>query len=225
MNRLVIILLSVCAGVVCALLAYIGFLATHSAGSVAKDSPTIECNSLLESVPTDLKELSLTKFKAGNQYVSYDDDNDGQWDRVFVPLFPSHFERLDSNYRAVIVSLADVTNETQLFEKIRQPELTAEYWYWSQKLDNRTYNRLAENYLSLDFGNSVILYSGHSPTSGYGTAFLWVGCLGALLSMIVIGWNLVGLVIAGIRRESETDAGNSDTDVDVISNRAQLPTN
>lgn len=223
MNRLVIILLSVCAGVVCALLAYIGFLATHFV-SVAKDSPAIECSDLLESIPKDLKKFSLTNFKAGNQYVSFDDDNDGEWERVIVPLFPSHLERLENNYRAAIVSLAGVANEAQLFERIRQPKLAAEYWYWSQKLDNRTYNRLAENYLSLDFGKSVILYSGYPPTSTYGKVFLWAGCIGALLSMCVICWNLVGLVIAGVRRESNSDTGNIDTDIDVVSNRAQLPT-
>ncbi len=36
---------------------------------------------------------------------------------------------------------------------------------------------------------------------------------------------IIGLVIAGVRRESDTDAGISDTDIDVVSNRAQLPTN
>ncbi len=222
MNRIVAILLCICSAVVCAFLAWLGYQGPQSDSAATVDAKVYSCQQLLEKIPPDLGQLQLADYKSGKHYVSYDDDDDGKWDRVFVALFPSQMTQLKQNYRAVFVSMAGIADEQQLFEKINSGNLDADYWDWSQRLDNTTYNRMAEYYDSLDFDRSVILYSGYPRRTGVAQIMLWGGAAGVVLSIAVIAWQLFGSILDGMRRASNED---EDEDGDVmITNRAELPT-
>lgn len=224
MNRLIAILLCLCSAVVCAFVAYLGYQSTLKEQSAPQSPPAIACGELLKRIPDDLQRLRLTDFKGGRHYVKYDNDNDGNWDRVFVPTFPEKLGRLKQNYRAVIICFADVANEEQLADKLNSPEIEAEYWYSTQHLDQNTYNQLAENYISMDFDRSVILRVGFPPgIASQGNIMFWGASAGLLLSMLAMGWQTFGLLLAGLRKESE-EPDDDDTGEFVITNRAELPT-
>ena len=222
MNRVIVILLCLCSTVVCAFLAYMAFQ-TDDGDQIENQSPAeISCSDLLERIPKGLHRLTLTDFTPGPEFVSYDDDQNGEWERVFVPLFSVPLKELKQNYRAAIVCIADVTNEEQLNEKIDAGNLVAEYWYSSQSLDSRTYNQMAEHYNSMNFDRSIILYAGYPPSKGiFGDTMLWAASGGAALSIFVLGWQAFGLMLAGIRKEDSEE----DQEEIAITNRAGVPTN
>jgi hypothetical protein len=135
-------------------------------------------------------------------------------------MFPVDTKRLRKNYRAVIVNFVDVTSKDELDKKLSGKPIEAEYWYGSQTLDSRSYNRLAEKYSSLDFDRSILVYSGHPKSDvSFGNYLFWGASAGTILSMLVFSWQSLSLVIAGIRSESRDDEDDEE-----ITNRAGLPT-
>ena len=220
MNRVISILLCLCGAVVCAFVAFLGHKQGQNEQTVAVELPAQTCAELLESVPKNLSKFTLKEFKPGKHFVHYDDNEDGEWEQVWVPMFPSSTKKLEMNYRAVIVSFVDTPNQEALFKKLDNDGIDAEYWFSSQTLDDRSYNGLAEKYSSLDFSRSILVYSGYPNTEvSFGTYLLWGGSAGALLSLLIFGWQSFSLVIAGIKSESKQD-----DDDEVIINRAGLPT-
>ena len=219
MNRVFSILLCLCGAVVCAFLAYVGYKQDQSDQQIAVEFPSHSCEELLNEIPNDLSKFSLTEFQPGKHFVSYDDDENGQWEQVWVPMFPASLKKLNRNYRAVIVSFVDTPDKESLHKKLTSKKIDSEYWFTSQTLDTRSYNRLAAKYSSLDFNRSILIYSGYPDSQiSLGTYLFWGGAGGSILSLLFIGWQSMSLVIAGIRSESEDDE-----DDDII-NRAGLPT-
>ncbi len=222
MNRLVIIMLCVCGAVVCAFLAYLGYQQQLAEQKTA-DAPPPEftCKSLLESIPQDTYTFTLIDFQPGKHFFPEDLDDDGVWDRVIVPVFPSELKKLGRNYRAILLVVADTPNKDAFFEKINSPRIEANYWFTSQKLDANAYNRLAEKYSSMDFARSLVLHSGFPKSnSSFGKILLWAAMTGFGLSLSILGWQSLRLLISGIRSESQDD----DDDEERITNRAGLPT-
>ena len=220
MNRVFSILLCLCGAVVCAFIAFLGHKQDQNEKTVAVELPAHACEELLETIPKNLSRFTLTEFKPGKHFVHYDDNEDGKWEQVWVPMFPANTKKLEKNYRAVIVSFVDTPNKEALHAKLEGKGIDAEYWFTSQTLDDRSYNGLAEKYSSLDFARSILIYSGYPNTDvSFGTYLFWGGVGGALLSLMVFGWQSFSLVIAGIQSES-----NQDDDDEVIINRAGLPT-
>lgn len=221
MNRLVVILLCVCAAVLCSFAGYTGYRAAESDPADQPAPRLISCAELLTDVPANLSELRVTRFKSGKKYVSYDDDDDGTWDRVFVLLFPDNLKRLTHNYRAVIVSMQGIADERELLATLAEPALDAQYWSRSQRVDADTRNRIAAKYNSLDFKRSVLLRFGYEPIVGSGSVMLWSSLLGIVLSVAVGGWQALQLMLTGIRRESSATEEEPEAP---ITNRAELPT-
>ncbi len=221
MSRFVIILLCLCIAVACVCGGYFGYNQLTKSED-QPDAPTeITCQQLLDKIPANLDLVALTDFQPGKHFVAYDDDDDGQWEQVFIPLFPSQLTKLDQNYHAVIVRFDDVRNKDQLSEKVKSPSINAQYWSMSQQLDRRTYSRMARDYSSMNFRRNVILYSGSSPTRNFGREIVIGSGIGLLVSMMVGGWQAFALMIAGIKHQIELE---SESEEEKITNLAGLPT-
>ncbi len=221
MSRFVVILLCLFVAVACVCGGYFGYTRLTKSED-QPDLPTeITCQELLDKIPANLDLVTLTDFQPGKHFVSYDDDDDGQWERVFVPLFPLQLTKLDQNYHAVIVRFDDVRNKDQLSEKVKSQSINAQYWSMSQQLDRRTYWRMARDYSSMNFRRNVILYSGSPPARNFGRAIVIGSGIGLLVSMLVGGWQAFALMIAGIKHQIELE---NESEEEKITNRAGLPT-
>lgn len=86
-------LLCVCSTIVCAFLAYLGFQAGIEAQAQNETPPEIRCGKLLERIPDNLYRLTLTDFKGGRHFVSYDQDEDGEWDASTCHFSPANCGR------------------------------------------------------------------------------------------------------------------------------------
>ena len=224
MNRLIVILLCVCGVVVCAFLAYLGYQQDLTAKQTAKESPPpFTCKSLIDRIPNNIYSFTITDFQPGKHFVQQDQDDDEKWERVLVPIFPSDQKKLGRNYKSLILVFADTPDKNSLFEKVQSDTIEADYWVTSQKLDSYFYNRLAEKYSSMDFSRSKIMYCGFpKSTKSFGMMLFWGSSIGGILSVLVLGWQSLNLVIAGVRSEANNEF--DDDDEDVITNRAGLPT-
>ena len=224
MNRLISILLCICGIVVCAFLAFIGYQQEQEAQkTVEKAPPKVACSELIKEIPADTYAFTLTDFQPGKHFVHDDNDGDGIWERVIIPVFPKEVKKLGRNYKAIILVMADVTDKEGLSQQVNAPTIEAEYWFTSSELDENSYYRLAEKYSSLNFGESKVLYVGYSKTAmSFGRYIFWGASGGAILSLLMFGWQSFGLVLAGIR--SESNRHDDDDEEEVITNRAGLPT-
>ena len=82
MNRVISILLCICGAVVCAFLAYVGYQQDQADQQIAVEFPKHSCEELLQGIPNDLSKFTLTDFKPGKHFASFDDDNNGEWEQV-----------------------------------------------------------------------------------------------------------------------------------------------
>lgn len=225
MNRLITILLCVCGIVVCAFLAFIGYQQEQAATKIKEAAPpSFSCQELLENMPSGEYAFTLTDFQPGKHFVHDDNDEDGQWEKVIIPVFPKGLRKLGRNYKAIILVIVNIPDKETLNQKINAPSIEAEYWFTAPNLDTNSYNRLAEKYSSLNFSDSRVLYCGY-PKNGksIGTYIFWAGAGGTILSLLMFGWQSFSLVLAGIRSESKRH-DEDDDDKSVITNRAGLPT-
>ena len=165
MNRKLAILLSVCLGVVCAFVYTVGKRSAAAAEDQVFDPTVISCKELLEAWPKDNYHLVLTDYQRGKRYASYDYDQDGNWDLVYVPLFPADLRELGNNFRSVIVYFDDVHNEQELTERLATGQIDTQLWYTQQKLRSDIHSDLAHQYRLMNFSKCVVLQGGFRPAS------------------------------------------------------------
>ena len=231
MRRIVGILLCICLLVVCALVGWFGHKQLQSDASDAgagNVSPVdaVSSEELLKKIPKGLDEFRLTNFYPGKRYVADDADDDGRWERVYVPVFDKPLKKIRRNYRAIVICFADVHDEVELRKRMQAESINVQYWPFSQKFNYETYNALAERYTSLDFDRSIIVYSGFPKGVGTAKYMFWGGSLGALLVLLAMGWQSVGLISIVIRKSAAAERANDDEDDEELEfmNRAGLPT-
>ena len=141
-----------------------------------------------------------------------------------MPFFPGGLRSLTKNYRAVIVCFADVPDRKVLDERIRTGRLDADFWYYSQTLDNKTYNRMASFYRSMDFDRSIVLYTGFPrQQSLVGNIMMWVATIGTVFSVFGFGWQSIALVVTGLRYGFGKTSSILDEEEIFATNRAGLP--
>ena len=234
MRRIVSILLYMCLLIVCALVAWFGY---QQLNSTADDSnrqnsqplKQVTADQMLSRIPRVQGEFELVQFYPGKRFVALDFNDDGRWERVYVPVFDRPLKDIRQNYRAIVVCFAGVSDDVELRKQLQSPQLTVQFWPYSQKFDNKTYNELAERYSSLDFNRSIIVHSGFPKSAGIARYLLWVGAVGALFAMMGMGWQSLGLIAIAIRKsaaiEQVQDEGEEEEDEDSeFLNRAGLPT-
>ena len=178
----------------------------------------ISCSEILKNKPTEQSAYLIEDFRHGKYFASRDLDEDGQWELVCVPCFPQELEKLESNYRSMIVCFKKVTDKSGLKEILSTGKIELYYWPARQQLDNDIHSRLAQKYVSMDFENCLIFHAGFdSPESMFGPATgktsMVVGAIAGLAGI----WNLLALIFGRIFRTSATD------EPEEVVNRAGLP--
>ena len=232
MRRIVSILLCICVLVVCALIAWFGHqqmqIEVNAEPGIQARLKSVTCEQMLTRIPNGLDEFELTQFYAGKRFVSMDGNNDGRWERVYVPVFDRPLKEIRRNYKAIVLVFADVTDVVELRKRLQQEALQAQYWPYSQKFDYKAYNSLAEKYSSLDFDRSLIVHCGFPKSRGMAGYLYWGGAAGVLLALLGMGWQSLGLITIVIRKSAALEQAKDDEDEDEedleFMNRAGLPT-
>lgn len=232
MRRIIGILLCMCLMLVCALVAWFGMKqlepATQDAAREnAEPLQQVTCAQLLERIPDHLEEFELIEFYPGKRSIGIDANNDGRWERVYIPVFDKPLKDIRRNYRAVVVCFAGVADEIELRQQLQSGGLRAQYWPYSQKFDKVTYNAIAERYSSLNFNRSIMIHCGFPKSAGTARYLFWGGAAGALLALLAMGWQSLGLIAIVIQKsaaDEQAQDDDEDEDVQEFLNRAGLPT-
>jgi len=221
MDRKFAILLSLCLGVLCA---FVHRFATYSLSELNNDdtqATSVSCEQLLLEWPDNNFHLRLTDYQRGKRFVAVDQDQDGSWEKVYIPLFPNHLTALGNNYRSVIVHFDDVKNETELVARLAADELDAQLWYTQQTLPAATHSEMSQHYRLMDFSKCVVLQGGFRPASKKIATFAVMGSyFGLIAAGIVAVWNLVAMLIPTPAPRQFFDDEDEDAPV---TNRAGLP--
>ena len=221
MDRKFAILLSLGLGILCAFVYRFAIGSRDSLNNEGNQATTISCQQLLEGWPRDNFHLLLTEYQRGARVASYDHDQDGNWELVYVPLFPARLTSLSNNYHSVIVYFDDVKNQAELNERLAAGKLDCQLWYTQQKLPPDIHSDLAHEYRLMDFSRCVVLQGGFEPPS---MKIAEIASLGSYLGMIACGivmvWNLVAMLLPKRRPRNFFD---DDDDAAPVTNRAGLP--
>jgi hypothetical protein len=220
MARKFAIILRLCLGVVCAFIHRFGTSSLEELTGETDQKIVVSCDQLLNKWPRDNFHLLLTDFQRGKHFVSYDHDQDENWELVYVPLFPSHLKSLGNNFNSVIVYFDDVKNEDELNERLASGELDTQLWYTQQKLPDDIHSDLAQSYRLMDFSKCVVLQGGFRPPSKDIATYAVLGSyLGLLSCGVIVAWNLVAMFLP---KRGPRDFFNDEED-QPATNRAGLP--
>jgi len=217
---------SIIAGIVLAIASALaiclGYWMQNQETAIEADSTAMTCGQILENPPLESRVcLTLTDFQRGKHFVEYDYDGDGQWESVFIPLFPGNMKRLGDSYHGVIAELTNVKSETELVEVLRSGEIPLQYQGWNQELDKSTYYSMAQKYPSMNFGKNILLATQETDEINMSAMLVFGGGIGVVLAILLFG---IGAFIAMLnflkRRIAKDDARFSSDDT---ANRAGLP--
>ena len=220
MDRKFAILLSICLGVVCAFVNWFANQSLSDEKTIGDQPIVVSTQQLLEEWPRDNFHLLLTDYQRGIPLATYDHDQDGNWELVYVPLFPAHLKSLGNNFNSVIVYFDDVKNEKELDARLASGELDSQLWYTQQKLPEDIHSDLANAYRLMDFSHCVVLQGGFDPPNKDVAKYAVLGSYLVILACGVVAvWNLVAMLLPKRRPH---DFFN-DEDEGPITNRAGLP--
>ncbi len=220
MDRKFAILLSLCLGIVCAFVHWFGTKSVQELNDEGDQAISVSCAQLLEKWPRDNFHLLLTDYQRGNYVVARDEDQDENWELVYVPLFPAHLKSLGNNFNSVIVYFDDVKNEDELDARLDAGDLDAQLWYTQQELPEQIYSDMAQKYRLMDFSRCVVLQGGfRPPNKDIAKYAVLASYLGMIACGIIVVWNVIALLLP---KHRPNDFFN-DEDDGPISNRAGLP--
>ena len=222
MKSSVAIIVGIVLAIASALAICLGYSMQNQEAEITADSTVMTCGQILENPPMESRVcVTLTDFQRGKHFVEYDYDGDGQWETVFIPLFPGNLRRLGDSYHGVIVQLNNVKSETELREVIKSGEIPLEFQSWNQELNKSTYYRMAQKYPSMNFGKNVHLATEESSDFNVAGILIFGGGIGIVGAILLCG---IGAFVAMLnflkRRIAKDDARHS---VEGTSNRAGLP--
>lgn len=187
--------------------------------------PAIEvsCKDMLSGTQVESgSQLVLTDYQHGKHFVSYDNDGDGLWETVYVPLFPKSMKKLGPSYHAVIAHFVTIENEQQLKETLAGDGLTLRYEAESQELDPGTYSRMARKYPSMNFGENVMLTSKSPMEIDMGQILVLGGGIGIVIALLLGGFCMFMAMLDFLKSRIAKD-DEKFSSIDVKSNRAGLP--
>lgn len=220
MDRNFAILLGLGLGILCAFVNRFATASLDDLKNEEKQATAVSCQQLLKEWPRDNFHLLLTKYQRGAHVASYDRDQDGNWDLVYVPLFPADLTTLGNNYYSVIVHFDDVKNEAELDERLASEGLDCQLWYTQQELPSAIHSDLAHAYRLMDFSRCVVVQGGfHPPNAKVAEIAVLGSYLGMIVGGIVAVWNMVAMLLPKRRPHNFFD----DDDDAPVTNRAGLP--
>ena len=227
MIRKAITLLSLLCVVLCAFVGFVSYKAVQE--SEKSDPPAVDaitCDAFLNDVPSATSKVLLTEFAPGKQSAHWDNDSDGEWESLCVPIFPRKNIKITHGYNAVLVYFNDVKDRESLDEIIKSGELEANFWPLRQDLDVATHSLLAQQYENLDFSKSPVLHYGFKTSNPLlGQKSLMASAAVGTLSIVV---GFLSMVVGFfMRKPTRSISINEDKDEDEekkpTTNRAGLP--
>ena len=176
---------------------------------------TRACADLLSEVPEESTAFCLTDFKPGKYYVPYDENEDGEWEQVVVPMFPSKLNKLGKNYNAVLLHFGDVRNFDELKQRLEEPSIPVRFRPNQQEVDGFTYNELAKRYTSMNFNKNVSVFTGYPANADVADLLLAGGGFSVLVAFLFGAWQTVEL-ISGNGTDEER-AGSDFDSIEIVS--------
>ncbi|MFT5300053.1 MAG: hypothetical protein ACI814_000827 [Mariniblastus sp.] len=177
--------------VLCAIVGFVSYSSIETEKKVVAAPLELSCFDVVEKRPLGPARVILKEFIVGNHIASFDNDDDGKWNSVCVPLFPKKQPEKSVGYRAVLVHFQGVHDQEALDQLLATRTLEVHFWPDRQGLKSATHSTLAQQYLSLNFARSPSLHYGvtlGNPLVGEGTLYGSVvgGCLALLGAFIAI---------------------------------------
>lgn len=222
MLRFLPIILGGCVAIVSALIAAIGILALADYERLSAEPFEISCKNMLTMVPNETYRFRLTDWKHGKNVYPVPVRDDGEWESVYVCLFPKELKKLRNNYSAVVVRMDGVTGTKELKELFSTGELDVFYKPAKQEIETNLYSRMAQKYRSMTFEDCVQVHCGGPPPSDqFGRMCFYGGLIGLGVSVAaVVLFYLFKLLKALLFRQKDPWA---DEEPKSVSNRAGLP--
>jgi len=115
---------------------------------------------------------------------------DGQWENVYVCLFPQSMKRLGGSYTSIIVKVEGVKGSAELTEMLEDGSLEVYYWPEKQNLPADLYHRMAKGFLGMQFQDCLHCEAGApTPSPDFGNSCIFMGIAGVSLSFLgVLGF-------------------------------------
>ena len=223
MLRFLPIILGGCVAIVSALIAAIGILALADYERLSDEPFEISCKNMLTLIPNETFRFRLKDWNYGKSVYPVPVRDDGQWESVYVCLFPKQIKRLHRNYAAVVVRMDGVRGAEELKEIFASGKLDVYYKPTDQEFDPNLYSRMAQKYRSMSFTHCVQVHCGGPPPSDQFGRLCFYGGVGGLVVSIggVVLFYLCKLLISFLMRQKDPWL---DEEPESVTNRAGLPT-
>lgn len=165
MIRRVLIPLCLCFAILCAFIGYVSQKAIKESTMVTSNTTSFACQELIDRRPAESMGVAIKDFLAVDRFAEMDFDEDGRWDEVAVPLFPTQKPKNKATYQAVIVCFRGVATRKDLEQILIADEVKAEYWASQQVLDDHLKTQLAIEFINMDFAGSPVVFVGYPNTN------------------------------------------------------------
>ena len=221
MVRVLPILLAVCTGVISALIGAVGLRALAEYEKLSVEPMEMTLEQFASDQPEDKFRFHLTDLQHGASVYPEPAVDDGQWEQVYVCLFPKNLKRLGKNYASVIVKFEGVKGSEDLAKLLDDGELDVFYWPQKQSMPDGVRNRMATKYRGMLFEHRLHCETGGQPPSpDFGNSCIYAGTAGVSLSFIgIVGFYLLRMLFS--RRGRSKDWHEEETEQ--YANKAGLP--
>ena len=191
--------LCLCCVVLCGFVGFLSKRAIEEGAQISSETLELTCGSFIDSPPVVSSGVLLSDFDYVDQIATIDNDGDGKWDEVAIPLFsPDGFES-QAGYSGVIACFRDVPDLETLHQRLASNKLQANYRVEEQNLGLRLHSQLAMKFKHMDFEHSPIVtvgYGSDNPLLGE-TSLKYSYTVGAAAIGIAL-LSLVYLVVTGL---------------------------
>ena len=226
MIRLLPIALFGCLAIACAFLIVTGMEMHEQFGRLSADPTEISCEDLLSARYSEPVHLSVTDFKPGRHVIPVRDTDSAnkRWQSAYAVLFPVDLRGLESAYAGAVIHLADVHNDEELEQVLKQDSVDCYFWPAKQELPPRIHSNLALKYRSMDLSRNRRVEAGE-PVGGEQLAIglWWTGVIGLGLGVFSLVSFYLFKIVSAIRQRGNDDFMDSTTDINPEQNRAGLP--
>ena len=186
MLRYLPLLAGVCLAVISGLVTIVGVCALADYEQVAADPLDMTYESFVNDRPDDVFRYRLTDIQHGATVYPEPILEDGQWEEVYVCLFPIETKKLSRDYSSIIVKFTGIKGSADLTERLKDDSLELYYWPEKQSLPKAVYDRMALNYRGMQFDRCLHCEAGApTPSPDLGNGLVSLGIAG--MSTAVFG--------------------------------------
>jgi len=190
MTRILPILIGLCFAIISGLIAAAGVFALADYEKVAADPLEMTFAEFFDQRPEDVFRYQLTDVQHAAKIFPEPALEDGQWENVYVCLFPQSMKRLGGSYTSIIVKVEGVKGSAELTEMLEDGSLEVYYWPEKQNLPADLYHRMAKGFLGMQFQDCLHCEAGApTPSPDFGNSCIFMGIAGVSLSFLgVLGF-------------------------------------